>query len=353
MVERIRLGISDDLRGVREATAALSRDWLLRNQMEEHPKVTKEALVTLGKLLWPLSYRGSNTDDEAFTRLATTCQSWIRTCEPEDQKWVMASSFLYLPDQQITDFAAARWVDQGLPTIQLGHKYAAALMASSVEKTDLTEVPIPWKAFVIEIPPELLAIEDPETGKLSGVCHILVQHFTRGDTEPVWNYIANSTERVSLWQHAVPMNEIINDGLEGEVDWSTYSFGLKVDDRDERVNFLIGRLIVGVCLALSGKDRTLKPIGPGHKYSGDIRTASEPLQRIFQLGHPIKLDCREALSDYVEGRTKRVMTAQSLVVGHWKRQPHGPQNSLRKWIWREPFWRGPEEGPILQRSHKL
>lgn len=36
---------------------------------------------------------------------------------------------------------------------------------------------------------------------------------------------------------------------------------------------------------------------------------------------------------------------RTLVSGHWQRFAYGPGRSQRKWGWREPFWRGPEEGP--------
>jgi len=39
------------------------------------------------------------------------------------------------------------------------------------------------------------------------------------------------------------------------------------------------------------------------------------------------------------------LTVRTLVSGHWKRQVHGEGRSLRKWIFIEPFWRGPETAP--------
>lgn len=42
------------------------------------------------------------------------------------------------------------------------------------------------------------------------------------------------------------------------------------------------------------------------------------------------------------------------VQGHWRRQPHGPGRRERKLIWIEPFWRGPEDGPIADSPlHRL
>lgn len=42
---------------------------------------------------------------------------------------------------------------------------------------------------------------------------------------------------------------------------------------------------------------------------------------------------------------------QQLVRGHLKSQPYGPKHSLRKIIWIEPYWKGPEEAPIRVQQH--
>jgi len=67
----------------------------------------------------------------------------------------------------------------------------------------------------------------------------------------------------------------------------------------------------------------------------------------------VKHDFRDRVRDYVEGKSHSAPNVQVLVSGHHKMQPHGPGNSLRKLIWREPFWRGPEDAPIAIRPHKL
>jgi hypothetical protein len=52
---------------------------------------------------------------------------------------------------------------------------------------------------------------------------------------------------------------------------------------------------------------------------------------------------REERGPRDEGWTQGVRT---LVRGHWRLQPYGPNNSLRKAIWIRPFWRGPEDAPV-------
>ena len=45
----------------------------------------------------------------------------------------------------------------------------------------------------------------------------------------------------------------------------------------------------------------------------------------------------------------RTKAAAHGVGGHWKRQPHGPGGTLRRWIHVAPYWRGVrgiEEGAV-------
>jgi hypothetical protein len=66
----------------------------------------------------------------------------------------------------------------------------------------------------------------------------------------------------------------------------------------------------------------------------------------------VKLDLRPAIKAYIDGDRKAgQLSVQRVVAGHHKWQPHGPQNSLRKWIFIEPYYQGPEEGAIVVRPH--
>ena len=48
------------------------------------------------------------------------------------------------------------------------------------------------------------------------------------------------------------------------------------------------------------------------------------------------------------------MLRRTLVQGHWKQQPHGPGNALRKMMWIQPYWRGPDElEPSTVPTHAL
>jgi len=110
-------------------------------------------------------------------------------------------------------------------------------------------------------------------------------------------------------------------------------------------------------LTLTDPER-IRPKGSSHKRyearQGRVSSAA-PEQRVFIIGKPIELDCREMLRDFLEGRSRKstALTTQFLVRGYWRQQPYGPKNSLRRRQWIQPFWRGPEEGVIPVREHKL
>lgn len=86
-----------------------------------------------------------------------------------------------------------------------------------------------------------------------------------------------------------------------------------------------------------------------------IRSVVEPLNNVRVVsfnGLFIQVDMREALQSYLKGkRGSSVPSVRALVRGHLKLQPHGPKNSLRKVIWRKPYWsRGLDGSPIAKRT---
>jgi hypothetical protein len=77
-----------------------------------------------------------------------------------------------------------------------------------------------------------------------------------------------------------------------------------------------------------------------------------PRHRVVFIGCPIALDCRETVRHYIE-RGHAPPSVQSLVRGHYKRQVIGVGRNGRKVIWVEPYWRGPEDAPILSRPRVI
>jgi len=91
------------------------------------------------------------------------------------------------------------------------------------------------------------------------------------------------------------------------------------------------------------------PKGSGKYERAKAQLKGVQQQRRIYLGRGM-----ERLAENVGTGTPRgPVTVRTLVAGHWKTQPYGPKSTLRKTIWREPFWRGPLEAPEAKTLHVL
>ena len=78
----------------------------------------------------------------------------------------------------------------------------------------------------------------------------------------------------------------------------------------------------------------------------DELRALDPRKRIY-LGRGVIPDPKPAAG------TGKDLEVRVRVQGHWRRQVHGEGRSLRKTIWIQPFWRGPEDGAMGSAVHRL
>lgn len=296
-----------------------------------------EVLINGGKYMWEHSYKNVPEDDPDPDALAFTLLQ-------EDLRGTRMEFAIHIPNEQLMVLWMARWYDQGLPVVNVGHKYAAALMATSLTKEVEPYVKPPWKAFLINLPAGLLTI--PSLRGVSTITRIAVHYVQNSEGKYVWNWSAfGSDDPTSLYSHGNTVERLLSDDQLETNDGPAF---LELTDIDGRVSMLIGRLIVGVCLGFSDPNN-VKPQGRrARNYPHTmVRKQKEPATRTFILGGAVKADCRQAVKDYVAGNTTHKLSVQILVRGHWRAQAHGVRHSLRKVIWIEPFWRGNEDAPIL------
>jgi hypothetical protein len=121
-------------------------------------------------------------------------------------------------------------------------------------------------------------------------------------------------------------------------------------EMDMRTARMAQRLVAGLLLAMQNtenfKDRAVEA-----KRSKNKRAPGSPAHRLIHVGRPLNIDLRPNIESYIRtGKTGTRRggppTVQVLVRGHYKRQAYGVGRLLRKVIWIEPFWRGPEEAII-------
>lgn len=258
-------------------------------------------------------------------------------------------------DGQVTALGLSRWADNGFPQVTMGHKFCAALLCTGMGEDVLEYVKPPWSAFFIEVPDGMLPVDSERFGRTE-IRRILVLRMKSKRVGEAWAYVAFTETVMSLWRFGVTTAELLPPTLENSDYLCDDPSSEALTTQDERVTTLLGRLIINTCLAMSDRN-AIKKVGPGHKTqatSWNKRTEREPIVRTFQVGQPVKLDVREQVRAFIAGsRGGSAPNVQVRVRGHFKTQHHGPQNALVKIIWRQPFWRGPEDAPILVRPHAL
>ncbi len=342
---------NEDEQRVAEAIHRSSRAFA---QANPSMRITKDMLFGLGQTIWPFSYRVANDDAGAATALLTRANEGVAR---GDGYWTLLASELLLPQNQLAYTASALWAHQGFPQVVMGHKYAAALMATKLSKDVAEQVRPPWRAFFIEVPHGLLFTHDSILGKEATVTGLLVSsifHNPSGTNR--WAYFAITETQVTLWQHGATTEHLLG-ALEDGV-WKDSPFVESLETIDRRCSMMIGRLVLNTCLAMSDPANVKAPKEPKvkEKKKGQslVRETSEPRFRTYQLGTTPSIDCRESIAEYMRtGRAGGPVSVQVMIAGHWRNVPHGPGRELRRVQWIEPHWRGPDDAPILVQPHAM
>ena len=241
-------------------------------------------------------------------------------------------------------FGWAQWAHAGFPMLDIEEKYAAALMASDGAEAASEDVVVPWQHFHIRVPRGLLVDGD--------VCFDRIW-FGRGlylpGTEMAsWVSWMRMMDSDSALEQAVAAPNL-GTLLLGDQN-NTASFAGNSEARQRCVK-LARRLTIGALYTLQftnnfrWHDRKLKKHIVGRN--------GPPTHRVAIVGRPIHVDCRSWVREYVATGKGKSPTVQSLVRGHYKRQVVGVSRSGRKVIWVEPYWRGPEDAPILVRPLRV
>lgn len=310
------------------------------------PINAKEYKMRLGQAFWPYSYAKTKDDLGATEALA-------KELTERSKRGVKDDFYLFCTEGGQREFMmSARWADQGFPVVRLcGHKYAAALLSSTLSADVVFEAP--WKSFLIEVPKGLLVVHDDKQQPSDIEWVHVFRHlmFRAPDWIMGWSYQGVSNRGVTLHRTMLTSGDLKSEESQ---DFLEDAFSLKADSRDARLQALLSRLVVNVCVAMSDP-RNVQRVGKNHdRESGSSqRTTMDPPFRVFVVGKPVQVDCRQALKDYIDGERGAPIAVQFLVRGHFRNQACGPGHTERRVLWIEPYWKGPADAPINMRPHDL
>lgn len=237
----------------------------------------------------------------------------------------------------IGDFLIA-WRDSAYAKLEVGHKLAAALCLTD---TAGVEIEAPWPACSIVVPDGLIEIDG------------IVQYPDGSEAE-------SAIKVARVW--CLGARPLFVVEANGKVH-AMRADDVPGTDRPARIANAMRHAIInlahGAMIALANpedfkKQRVGKAPSPAKREprSGPPDFAQDR----YLLSKPLAIDLRDELAEHLRGRRGAgggSPKVQFLVRGHYKQQAHGPRHSLRKTIWVEPFWKGPEETRVLLRHVKV
>lgn len=243
---------------------------------------------------------------------------------------------------------AARWARSGLPAIVTPHKLAASMMESNVSSSSLKDVRLPWPAFLVEIP-DGLGFENR---------WVIATEFVDGGEH--WLSIFGLSDKGRMIYMVTPPAPTMAESLQRAAshlrDDDPTRWAANLDDKPHDVGVsrqqaAIARLVLGICVEMSQKKiRDQIRVGPPAVDKIAMKRG-KPKAWVFKLTRDVHVDARPMVRAYLAGHEGRTLGVQTMVRGHYKRQPYGEKNLLRRWVFIEPYWRGPEDAPMALRTH--
>lgn len=181
----------------------------------------------------------------------------------------------------------------------------------------------------------------PETAK--GVYHVTV--YTRLQELPF--RISPHADLQSLWEIAVPAHEGM---LFSDNDKSSFrrfepgGYTPIVESGGAQV-----RSAQGVLAFLAAMNVLMNTPSVASRRDVDARTGKAPRPNAQRDDQVSVIDLRPLRYEETASTspTGRIYRHRWVVRGHWAMQPHGPKQSLRKLLYREPYLKGPPDAPLL------
>lgn len=284
--------------------------------------------------------------------------------------------------------------DYGSQTFAITFPLASKLLLTDIGHVTWKDFHPPFPAFVIQLPPSLAAINDSVTGR-----HPL-------DTIIIVNGTIEGRRRIEMFFMGQENKNSANIG-----DDATLYLALLCDDEDKTIEEAISlprppltvtnskanehsaasvasitgleaihqlmRFACSLTLYItSHPDDRRRYVNPEVKELHDrmrkLKGSNKPkkikqkealgkkLERLAKQSRPLVVGTNVTISPQLEKIAKAIGQGKALpldiasyVRGHHKMQAHGPQHSLRKHKWIEPYWRGIEHATTSQKTYTV
>lgn len=257
----------------------------------------------------------------------------------------------------------ARWSEYGYNTFDLTHSLAAGLLLTEPPPFNPDEFKLPFPSLCIRIPEGIVPVWLGE-GKQVWARHLWVHLYTALDKDtdkaiPWFHFIARTDGVFDVWRQR-PVHELFS-GDYVEEKFVSYSPRDPPQMTEDETTYHTGMRVICNLLSWLSATGGLESRSPHNVIpvkKGKKKEADELRPKVWILGQEVKLskELREAAIDIALGsRNKRQdwrVRVRFIVRGHWRNQAHGPERSLRRRQWIEPFWKGPTDGASWAHLYK-
>lgn len=253
---------------------------------------------------------------------------------------------------------SALWADIGYPSISLTHDFQRAISVTDFGDAGAETMHMPFPAFVMRLPETLRGQPHASTlfvypipTVLDGVADFRSYRMTLSP-DP------NEIERQAFtqWDKGMSFEDFLGnqvrsmeqlDDLERDVTRMTQSA------IDPQQTARARRILGNTLLYINGNGGLPKTKMTGEKLAVEREHSVAPR---FRVGRPIKLgmQAKEAIRIGLSGSSRWKLLSRFMVRGFFRNQPYGPNHSLRRRQWIEPYWKGPDDLNVaLERTFEV
>lgn len=267
------------------------------------------------------------------------------------------------PQQAATELARMmhavfRWARFNMPVFNLSEGLTSKLVMTDPSKVQCDEVRFPYGTFCITIPYGFWKIDNfpVEAIWVHRFRSFSISH--QSEKEMLFIGVVNSAGAMVYDNSAYGDPECLPGEASSEplMSWidkekiSPHFVSEEMGTDDWGLAQSVKRLIVNLMLYTAERDFSRPVKKPSRRYTkkGKQR-ATEMEPEIWALGQDIPVVREISEAGQAAGGTDRarwVLAKRLVVKGHWRRQWHGPGNTLRKLIWIEPYPKG-GKGPRI------
>lgn len=253
---------------------------------------------------------------------------------------------------------AGRWAQYGFNVFELTSDLAASFLLTTPAPLGTEELHLPFPCFYIRLPEGAVPVF------LGGrqlwaegvwVHRFKSQHMGTGRSDVAFFRWTVERKGLSLWKDRFPTN--LDDPKDESVynrTWEGDPPAVPEDQISTDKALRVIKNLVSWLDATGGIQGHPTPQPPHIKRKASKeqrkRLDSDSWPRVWVFGQDVKLrpELRQLAREYALSESKDhavpgwQLKAQHIVRGHWKNQPYGEDRALRKRLWMQPYYRGPE-----------